>query len=159
MIAYTYRTMIGAVKGLQARWFTANLMLIDALFHPVSSRRTFRPDKLAIVEHHRVDRHSSPDDLSVCYGLQTRDRAHGLLVDASRTYANLAVNRLLTKAHIHRTIIARPQAGWRSTLIGRSPGRGGVACRNEDCTFLRHAPSSSRKRNGSQHQAYIPAQT
>jgi hypothetical protein len=100
MTAYTYRTMTEAVKGLQARGFTANIEIIDGLFHDVSSERTFQADELAIVEHHRFEGLSDPDDLSVCYGLEARDGTRGILVDAYGTYANPAVSELLTKVRM-----------------------------------------------------------
>lgn len=101
MTVYTYRTMTEAVKGLMARGFTANIKLIDGLFHDASSGRTFKADELTIVEHHRFEGLSDPDDLSVCYALQARDGTRGILVDAYGTYANPAVSELLTKVHIH----------------------------------------------------------
>jgi hypothetical protein len=101
MTAYTYRTMTEAVKGLQARGFTANIELIDGLFHDVSSGRTFQAEDLTIVEHHRFEGASDPDDLSICYALEARDGTRGILVDAYGTYANPAVSELLTMVRIH----------------------------------------------------------
>jgi hypothetical protein len=93
--------MTEAVNGLQARGFTANFELTNGLFHDVRSGRTFRADELTIVEHHRFEGLSDPDDLSVCYGLQARDGTLGILVDAYGTYADPAVSELLAKVRIH----------------------------------------------------------
>jgi len=101
MTAYTYRTMTEAVNGLQERGFTANIELINGLFHDVNGGRTFRADELTIVEHHRFEGLSDPDDSAVCYGLQARDGTRGILVDAYGTYANPAVSELLAKVRVH----------------------------------------------------------
>jgi hypothetical protein len=93
--------MTEAVNGLQERGFTANIELINGLFHDVNSGRTFRADELTIVEHHRFEGLSDPDDLSVCYGLEARDGTRGILVDAYGTYANAAVSELLSKVRVH----------------------------------------------------------
>jgi hypothetical protein len=101
MTAYIYRPMTKAVKGLQERGFTANIELIDGLFHDASSGRTFKADELTIVEHHRFEGPSDPDDLSLCYALHALDGTRGILVDAYGTYANPAVSELLTTVRTH----------------------------------------------------------
>lgn len=93
--------MTEAENGLQERGFTANIELINGLFHDVNGGRTFQPDELTIVEHHRFEGLSDPDDLSICFGLEARDGTRGILVDAYGTYASHAVSELLTKVRVH----------------------------------------------------------
>jgi hypothetical protein len=93
--------MTEAVKGLQERGFTANFEFIDGFFRDLSSGRTFRADELTIVEHHRFEGSSDPDDLSICYALEARDGTRGVLVDAYGVYANPEVSEFLTRVPIH----------------------------------------------------------
>lgn len=101
MADHTYHTMTEAVKGLQDRGFTANFEFADGLVHDVSSGRTFRADELTIIEHHRFEGSSDPDDLSVCYALEAQDGSRGSLVDAYGVYANPEVSEFLTHVPIH----------------------------------------------------------
>jgi hypothetical protein len=96
MAVHAYRTMTEAVNGLQDRGFTANFEFIDGLIHDVGSGQTFLADELTIVEHHRFEGISDPDDSSVCYALKARDGTRGILVDAYGTYANPDVSEFLT---------------------------------------------------------------
>jgi hypothetical protein len=93
--------MTEAVKGLQERGFTTNFEFIDGLFRDLGSGRTFQADKLMIVEHHRFEGTSDPDDLSVCYALEAQDGTRGILVDAYGVYANPEVSEFLTHVPIH----------------------------------------------------------
>jgi hypothetical protein len=101
MAFHPYRTMTEAVKELQGRGFTANFEFADGLVHDVSSRRTFRADELTIIEHHRFEGSSDPDDSSVCYALEAQDGTRGVLVDAYGVYANPEVSEFLTHVPIH----------------------------------------------------------
>ncbi len=101
MAFHTYRTMTEAVKGLQGRGFTANFEFADGLVHDVISKRTFRADELTIIEHHRFEGSSDPDDSSVCYALEAHDGTRGILADAYGVYANPEVSEFLTRVPIH----------------------------------------------------------
>jgi hypothetical protein len=68
----------------------------------VNSGRTFRAEELTIVEHHRFEGSSDPDDLSVCYALETQDGTRGILVDAYGVYANPEVSEFLTRVRVHK---------------------------------------------------------
>lgn len=50
--------------------------------------RTFKSDDLTIVEHHRFEGMSDPDDSSVVYALEASNGLKGVLVDAYGAYAN-----------------------------------------------------------------------
>jgi hypothetical protein len=101
MAVHAYRTMTEAVNALQDRGFTANFEFIDGLLHDLGNGRTFRADELTIIEHHRFEGTSDPDDLSVCYALQAQDGTRGILVDAYGAYANPEVSEFLTHVRIH----------------------------------------------------------
>ncbi|RPH76905.1 MAG: phosphoribosylpyrophosphate synthetase [Nitrospiraceae bacterium] len=101
MAVHDYRTMTEAVKGLQDRGFPGNFEVIDGLVHDVGSGQTFLAHELTIVEHHRFEGISDPDDSSVCYALKARDGTRGILVDAYGTYADPDVSEFLTHVPIH----------------------------------------------------------
>ena len=83
-----YKTMTEALEDLKKRGFTANLELLNNVFRAVDSEKTFQADDLTIVEHHRFEGASDPDDMSVVYAIEASDGTRGILVDAFGIYAN-----------------------------------------------------------------------
>ena len=84
----TYETMTEALEGLKQRGFTANFEFLNNTFRAVDGGKTFSPDELTIVEHHRFEGVSDPDDLSVLYAIETNDGTRGTIADAFGPYAN-----------------------------------------------------------------------
>lgn len=88
MDAVTYKTMDEAVRGLKERGFAANFELLKNAFRDVGTGNTFQPDQLTIVEHHRFEGASDPDDLSIIYAIEAKDGTRGALTDGYGAYAN-----------------------------------------------------------------------
>ena len=83
-----YKTMTEALEDLKQRGFTADFELLNNVVRAVDSGKTFKADDLMIVEHHRFEGASDPDDMSVVYAIEARDGTRGILVDAFGVYAN-----------------------------------------------------------------------
>ena len=77
----TYKTMAEAVIGLKGRGFTANFELLKNGFGDVETGKTFQPGELTIVEHHRFEGASDPDDLSEIYAIEAKDGTRGSLTE------------------------------------------------------------------------------
>jgi len=90
-----YSTVLEALQGLKERGFTENLELKGNVLHAVGSGRTFNAQELTIVEHHRFEGASDPDDMSVVYGIESNDGARGVLVDAYGVYADPQLSEFL----------------------------------------------------------------
>ncbi|SRR6266545_1025860 len=88
MGAQTYLTMAEAMNDLKRRGFTADFEPIGKMLHAAGSERTFQPDELTIVEHHRFEGASDPEEMAVVYALEARDGTRGVLIDAYGVYAN-----------------------------------------------------------------------
>ena len=88
MTAKGYKSMIEALEDLKKRGFTANFEFLNNVFRAVDSGKTFQADALTIVEHHRFEGASDPDDMSVVYAIEAADGTRGILVDAFGVYAN-----------------------------------------------------------------------
>jgi hypothetical protein len=84
----TYKPMTEAMEGLKQRGFTANFEFLNNTFQAVDGGKTFAPDELTIVEHHRFEGASDPDDLSVIYAIEANDGTRGAVADAFGPYAN-----------------------------------------------------------------------
>jgi hypothetical protein len=77
-----YKTLAEAVEGLKPRGSAANFELLGKTFRAVDSGRTFTADQLTIVEHHRFEGASDPDDMSVLYAIEAGDGTRGTIADA-----------------------------------------------------------------------------
>ncbi|MCI0559376.1 MAG: hypothetical protein MN733_12850 [Nitrososphaera sp.] len=88
MTAKGYKSMTEALEDLKKRGFAANFELLNNVFRAVDSGKTFQADDLTIVEHHRFEGASDPDDMSVVYAIEAGDGTRGILVDAFGVYAN-----------------------------------------------------------------------
>jgi len=91
-----------AVEGLKARGFTANFEVADDGLRAVASGKTFAAQQLMIVEHHRFEGASDPDDMSVVYGIEATDGTRGVVVDAYGVYADPRLSELLRNVKVRR---------------------------------------------------------
>lgn len=96
-----YTNMKEALQDLKARGFTANFEFVRKAFRDVNSGRTFKAGELAIVEHHRFEGASDPDEMSVIYAVESTDGIRGIVVDAFGTYAAPELGAFLTKVPMH----------------------------------------------------------
>ncbi|MGQ0809639.1 MAG: phosphoribosylpyrophosphate synthetase [Nitrospiraceae bacterium] len=83
-----YKTMTEAVEDLKKRGFTANFELLGKTFRAVDKGKEFQPSDLTIVEHHRFEGASDPDDMAVLYAIEAKDGTRGVIVDAFGPQAN-----------------------------------------------------------------------
>ncbi len=88
MQRHEYTSMIKALKGLKSRGFTTNFEFPNNTFYAVDSGRTFNAEKLSILEHHRFEGGSDPDDESIIYLIETSDGIRGAIADAYGFYSN-----------------------------------------------------------------------
>lgn len=98
-----YTSMTEAIRELKGRGFTANFEYQAGAFHVVDSDRSFHENELSIVEHHRFEGLSDPDDMSVIYAMEASDGTRGTIVDAFGVYADpllgTALQRVKIKEH------------------------------------------------------------
>ena len=102
MGAVSYSTLSEAVQGLTARGFTANFEVADDGLRAVDSGKTFAAQQLVILEHHRFEGASDPDDMSVVYGIEATDGTRGVVVDAYGVYADPRLSELLKNVKVRR---------------------------------------------------------
>lgn len=100
MKATPYSTVAEAVRGLQARGFQENFEVVADRLSGLDSGRQYRADEVTIVEHHRFEGMSDPDDLSVVYAIEAKDGSRGVLVDAYGVYASPQVSVFLKSVPI-----------------------------------------------------------
>ncbi len=104
MGAVSYSTVSEAVRGLNVRGFTENFELAGDLLRAVDSGKTFAAQQLTIVEHHRFEGASDPDDQSVVYGIEATDGTRGVVVDAYGVYADPRLGEFLKNVKIREEL-------------------------------------------------------
>ena len=95
MSHYIYKTMAEAVEGLRQRGFTTDFSVHKESGQVAARGQTFKSDELTIVEHHRFEGMSDPDDSSVVYALEASNGLRGVLADAYGAYANWKTGPML----------------------------------------------------------------
>ena len=96
MTTHVYKTMADAVDGLRRRGFTTDFAVNKESGQVAAGEKTFKSGELTIVEHHRFEGMSDPDDSSVVYALEAPNGLKGTLVDAYGAYANWKTGALLS---------------------------------------------------------------
>jgi len=92
--------MAEAIQELMKRGFTANFEFLDEAFRDVNSGRTFQAEELTIVEHHRFEGASDPDEMSILYAVESNDGTKGIIADAFGVYANPELGGFLNSVTI-----------------------------------------------------------
>ena len=98
-----YRTVTEALDELARRGFTANFEYLDGAFIAVDLGRAFEAEDMTIVEHHRFEGASDPEDMAVVYAVESRDGVLGVVGDAFGVYANPRLGEFLHKVRIRET--------------------------------------------------------
>ena len=100
---YTYDTVTEAVNDLKRRGYTIdfNVEFDRIVCHetPIS----LLPAEFEIVEVHRYEGNSDPDDEEVVYAIESRHGQKGILVDAFGLYADEVSTELLEKLRVRHS--------------------------------------------------------
>jgi len=97
MPKHLYSTLSEAVEALRRQGFTADFRFKQETGTMAAGGRSFGSEDLRIVEHHRFEGISDPDDSSVLYALEAHDGTKGLLVDAYGVYADAGIGAALKR--------------------------------------------------------------
>jgi hypothetical protein len=95
--AQAYTSESEAILDLRRRGYSADFEPHDGALVATGGDRRFRPEELTIVEHHRFEGASDPEDMSVVYAIESDDGVRGIVVDAFGAYADPALAVLLEK--------------------------------------------------------------
>ena len=92
-----YDTLVEAINDLRDRGFDHDFNLEKDRIYCKQLKMYYRPKEFNIVEVHRFEGMSNPDDNSVLYAVETSNHDKGLLVDAYGAYAESVSEDLLAK--------------------------------------------------------------
>jgi len=92
-----YETVAGAVDGLTRRGFTEAFRAANGGLRAVGAGKTFGADDLVILEFHRVEGISDPDDMAIVYAVESRSGVRGVLIDAFGVYSDPTTSEVLKR--------------------------------------------------------------
>lgn len=92
-----FATLSEALEALKKDGYVESFMIDDHGMRGMENRNRVRPEDVTIVQYHRFEGTSNPDDMSVIYVVETADGRKGTLVDAYGTYTNPDVDTYVKK--------------------------------------------------------------
>jgi hypothetical protein len=95
-----YATLAEAIDDLTRRGFTEQFSIVEGGLRAVGTGTTFSADDLTVLEYHRFEGVSDPDDTAIVYAIETGSGVRGTLVDAFGVYSNPSAGAALTHVPI-----------------------------------------------------------
>jgi hypothetical protein len=89
-----------AVNDLTRRGFPEDFRAVDGRLQVIGTGERFRPEDLVILEYHRFEGISDPDDMAIVYGIESATGARGTVVDAFGVYSDPALSAVLRNVPI-----------------------------------------------------------
>ncbi|MEO5911143.1 MAG: phosphoribosylpyrophosphate synthetase [Pelobium sp.] len=83
-----FETLSEAMNGLKEKGFTYEFDYKDSCLVEGSGGKEFNANQLKVVEIHRFEGMSNPDDNTILYAIDCSDGSKGLVVDAYGMYAD-----------------------------------------------------------------------
>lgn len=99
----SYDTVTEAVKGLKERGYTIDFNVAFDKLICSDNKICLQPDEFEIVESHRFEGDSNPDDEDVVYAVESKDgKIKGVITSAFGLYADPASNKIIQKLSMHK---------------------------------------------------------
>lgn len=96
----SYDTLSEAMNKLKEKGFTYEFDFKDAHLCCASENREYGSDELKIVEVHRFEGITDPEDNSVLYAVEANDGSKGLVIDAYGMYADAEKTKFMSEVEI-----------------------------------------------------------
>ena len=98
-----YDTLVYALEGLKKRGYTVNFNIAFDRLMCSENKICLNPDEFDIVEVHRFEGDSNPDDEDVVYAVKSKDgNIKGVITSAFGLYADSASTEMLKKLSIYK---------------------------------------------------------
>ena len=99
----SYDTVTEAVKGLKERGYTIDFNIAFDKLMCSENKHCLKPDEFEIVEVHRFEGDSNPDDEDVVYAVESKEgNLKGVITSAFGPYADPVSNQIIQKLSMHK---------------------------------------------------------
>ncbi len=100
----SYDTVTEAVSGLKAKGYTIDFNIAFAKLICSDNKICLQPDEFEIIEVHRFEGNSNPDDEDVVYAIESKDgKLKGIITSAFGMYADPVSNKIIQKLSMHKS--------------------------------------------------------
>lgn len=96
----SYETLVEAMNDLKQKGFSYDFDFKDSHLCCGSENREYGSDELKIVEIHRFEGITDPEDSSILYAVESSDGARGLVIDAYGMYADAEKTKFMSGIEI-----------------------------------------------------------
>ena len=98
-----YDTVTEAVKDLKERGYHVDFNIAFDKLICWDNKICLQPDEFEIIEVHRFEGDSNPDDEDVVYALESKDGKHkGVITSAFGLYADPVSDKIIQKLSMHK---------------------------------------------------------
>ena len=99
----SYDTVTEAVKGLKERGYTVDFNIAFDKLVCSDNDICLHPEEFEIVESHRFEGDSNPDDEDVVYAVESKDgKVKGVITSAFGLYADPMSDKIIIKLSMHK---------------------------------------------------------
>jgi hypothetical protein len=95
-------TLAGTMDELHRQGFTERFQVVDGTIRAVGTGAILRAAGLVILQFHRFEGASDPDDMAILYAIEGEAGVRGTLADAYGVYADPAIGTALKDVPICR---------------------------------------------------------
>ena len=100
----SYDTVTEAVKGLKERGFTIDFNIAFDKIICSENKHCLMPEEFEIVESHRFEGDSNPDDEDVVYAVESIEgKLKGIITSAFGLYADPVSNKIIQKLAMNKS--------------------------------------------------------
>ncbi|GLB49913.1 phosphoribosylpyrophosphate synthetase [Neptunitalea lumnitzerae] len=95
-----YDTLSEGVEDLKKRGYEEDFNILENGIENKSKKQLFKTDTFNVVEVHRFEGYTNPDDSSILYAIETISGEKGILVDAYGAYESIS-REMIDKLAMH----------------------------------------------------------
>jgi hypothetical protein len=96
----SYDTLSEAQLALSARGFTKSFEVEGDKLKSVEDNKFYESHEVKIIEYHRFEGTSDPNDMAVIYAVETTKGTKGVIIDAYGAYGSRALGDFLKKTEV-----------------------------------------------------------
>lgn len=95
-------TLSEGIRKLREYGFPTDFMVKANQLSDPGRDRFYSPEEVKLLCHFRFEGKSDPDDMSIVYGLETKDGIRGIVVNAYGAYADKDISGFMTKVEAEK---------------------------------------------------------
>lgn len=95
-----YDHLVDALQALELQGPLLRFEIQSQGLVALDSGTCYQPKDLEIIEFHRFEGDTDPDDMAILYLLETRDGERGVIIDAYGTYSNAQLGKFIKQVPI-----------------------------------------------------------